>query len=597
MRTIKGWKFNRGMTYQKKLTLIFSGIMIGTVCVFLIVLYAFQKDNAKKSLYRSVYVENQKNAAAIGNIMESVRDLGAALTLNEKIYGHLAQLPDIVASFDVDSLDIQQEIFKTMLISKLATMNQMEYMRLYSVSGKCVTVTKEQSAVEERVYTDQEWYTPFCRNNKDFAVFLNNEGEGTRLTFVRKVMIPIQMNVVGYLEVKYDFSHEEKNILEATALEGRRFYHISLDGNILVSDNVQEYGTQAEYDTESLLACEADIGTLRGKKYVLSAAPIKKTDFILVSGTEYDTFYEGLKKEYGLMLIILTAGVLLSVIVSMYAARGLSRNIRKLNAAMRYADKNPDIQVDIRSGDEIGLLGESFNKMIVRLKRSYEELYKKELSLKEAQNLALQAQINPHFLYNTLETIDALSVCERTEEIGRIVQSLSRVFRYAMEEKKQVTLKEEMDHVNEYMNILKMRYENKFDYEIIIENQTEEFLMPKMILQPLAENAVTHGILKSEKKGHVTISSYMESSNLYITVKDDGRGMTEEEKAQAEDMLRQNTEKQEESRHIGVKNIDRRLKFYFGDSYHMEISSSLGKGTVVSIIIEKEKKDGNSRFI
>ena len=225
------------------------------------------------------------------------------------------------------------------------------------------------------------------------------------------------------------------------------------------------------------------------------------------------------------------------------------------------------------------------------------KLYKKELSLKEAQNLALQAQINPHFLYNTLETIDALSVCERTEEIGRIVQSLSRVFRYAMEEKKQVTLKEEMDHVNEYMNILKMRYENKFDYEIIIENQTEEFLMPKMILQPLAENAVTHGILKSEKKGYVTISSYMESSNLYIIVKDDGRGMTEEEKAQAEDMLRQNTEKQEESRHIGVKNIDRRLKFYFGDSYHMEISSSLGKGTVVSIIIEKEKKDGNSRFI
>ena len=116
---------------------------------------------------------------------------------------------------------------------------------------------------------------------------------------------------------------------------------------------------------------------------------------------------------------------------------------------------------------------------IRRLEQTYKSLYETELTLKEAQNMALQAQINPHFLYNTLETIDALSVCERMEDIGTVVQALSKVFRYALGEETSVTLREELGHVNDYLKILGIRYENKFTWETDVEEELLSLQLPQ----------------------------------------------------------------------------------------------------------------------
>ena len=202
--------------------------------------------------------------------------------------------------------------------------------------------------------------------------------------------------------------------------------------------------------------------------------------------------------------------------------------------------------------------------------------------------MALQAQINPHFLYNTLETIDALSVCERTDDIGKIVQALSECFRYAMEEKKSVPLREELQHVAQYLKIMSIRYENKFAYRIEMD-EAADLQVPKIILQPLAENAIVHSILKQERFGEITICCRYRGEEICLEVTDNGVGMDEE-------ALRSLRESRNKRGHIGVSNVDRRLRYFFGERYHMEVESIAKEKTVFRICIAlTDREDPNGR--
>lgn len=582
-------------SYQRKLTVIFAVMTISVIIAFAAVMFQRQQENLAQTLYRTVQIENQKNAAALGNVFESIRDLAAALALNESLYESIEELPDIAGKTDFNSLDTQQDLFKTMLISKLATMPRMRDMRLYSSNGMCVSVTKQRSSIEGWNYWDQDWFEPFVVNNRDWMIYFSQEEGKPVLTICRTVRKVRTGILVGYLVVNFDFQKDVEEILEATSLEDGYRYYLLQGGSLAVTNDGESRDPEEQDVLAGQLAGlkELPSGTvtklsLDGEDYLMAFSGIDDTDFTLVSGVDSGVLKEQTGREIQLLVLVLILGPAAAVGISCYAAKGLARNIHKLNSAMQEAENNPKIQVEIRSHDEISMLGESFNRMIVRLRKNYKDLYQAELELKEAQNLALQAQINPHFLYNTLETIDALSVCERTEDIGRIVQSLSKVFRYAMEEKKCVPLREELGHVSEYLEILGIRYENRFVWELDAEENLLDIEMPKIILQPLAENSIIHSILKLERPGRIVVRARRKEGWILLEVLDDGAGMTEESLAALKARLASGAEEERSRKHIGVQNVDRRLKYFFGERYHMEIESILRKETRVAICIRDE---------
>lgn len=579
--------------YQKKLTLIFAVMTVSVMLVLLLQLFGQQEKNATETLYRTVQVENQKNAQTLGSIFESIQDLTASLVLNESVYGSIYDLPYIKNSTDYEDLKARQGLVKSMLISKLATMSEMEDMYLYSVNGMSVHVTRQCSDIVEDNFWEQEWYEQLSTSGDSLLYF--NEGEDPLLTVCRRVWEIRTAKLVGYLEVNFDFTRELQEILKETSLQEGYGYCLLQENEPVLTNTLEGMKGKEVFGTVScdgITEIEID-----GKEYLVTASPIEGTAFTLISGVDKRVLQDRKKQQLIFYALVMAAGTGGAVGISMFAARGMSKNIHRLNKAMEEAETNPRVQVQIHSHDEIGMLGDSFNRMITKLQATYENLLETELDLKEAQFMALQAQINPHFLYNTLETIDALSVCERTDDIGKIVQALSECFRYAMEEKKSVPLREELQHVTRYLKIMSIRYENKFSYHIEVDEKLSELQVPKIILQPLAENAIVHSILKLERFGEITIRCEHREKEICLEVTDNGAGMDEEALLSLRERLKENQthpvlenreepEKNQKKRgHIGVSNVDRRLRYFFGEKYHMEVESALEQKTVFRICI------------
>lgn len=584
---------SRRFSYQKKLTFIFTVMTVSVMLILLLQLFGQQEKNDRETLYRTVQVENQKNAQALENVFESIQDLAASLVLNESVYGSLYDLPYIKDSTDYEALTARQGLVKSMLISKLATMREMEDMYLYSVNGMSVHVTRQYSDIVEDNFWEQEWYEQLSEAGDSLLYF--DEGEEPLLTICRRVWEIRTAKLVGYLEVNFDFTKELQNILKETSLKEGYGYCL-LQGSTPVLTNTPDgmKGNEVfgSVSWDGIVEIEMD-----KKAYLVTASPIDGTAFTLVSGVDKQVLQDRRRQQLLFYALVMAAGTGGAVGISIFAARGMSKNIHRLNKAMEEAETNPRVQVQIRSRDEIGMLGDSFNRMIRKLQATYENLLETELDLKEAQFMALQAQINPHFLYNTLETIDALSVCERTDDIGKIVQALSECFRYAMEEKKSVPLREELQHVTQYLKIMFIRYENKFAYRIEMDEEAADLQVPKIILQPLAENAIVHSILKQERFGEITIRCACREKEICLEVTDNGAGMDEEALCSLRERLKKNQtrfvlensgapeESPKKRGHIGVSNVDRRLRYFFGERYHMEVESIAKEKTVFRICI------------
>ncbi len=568
-RNVKSCRFS----YQKKLTFIFAVMTVSVMLILLLQLFGQQEKNDTETLYRTVQVENQKNAQALENVFESIQDLAASLVLNESVYGSLYDLPYIKDSTDYASLEARQGLVKSMLISKLATMREMEDMYLYSVNGMGIHVTRQYSNIVEDNFGEQKWYKQLSEAGDSLLYF--DEGEEPLLTICRRVWEIRTAKLVGYLEVNFDFTKELRKILQETSLSEGYGYCL-LQGNTPVLTNTLD-GLKGKEVFETVSSDGIMEIKVDKKEYLVTASPIEGTAFTLVSGVDKKVLQDRRQRQLLFYALVMALGTGAAVGISMFAARGMSKNIHRLNKAMEEAETNPKVQVQIRSHDEIGMLGDSFNRMIRKLQATYENLLETELDLKEAQFMALQAQINPHFLYNTLETIDALSVCERTDDIGKIVQALSECFRYAMEEKKSVPLREELQHVAQYLKIMSIRYENKFAYRIEMD-EAADLQVPKIILQPLAENAIVHSILKQERFGEITICCRYRGEEICLEVTDNGVGMDEE-------ALRSLRESRNKRGHIGVSNVDRRLRYFFGERYHMEVESIAKEKTVFRICI------------
>lgn len=281
------------------------------------------------------------------------------------------------------------------------------------------------------------------------------------------------------------------------------------------------------------------------------------------------------------ILLYALLGIGISIIISLLLSLHLTKPIKRLQQDMKQVELgNFHIQTSIEEDNEINQLGQSFNVMVNEIKHLMDETVQTSEQKRKTELLLLQAQINPHFLYNTLDSIIWMAEQEKHEEVVDMTSALAKMFRASItRDQELVSIRVEIEHIRHYLFIQKMRYREQLDYVFDIPSDILQYKTVKILLQPFIENAIYHGIRSKTTPGIIYISARQEQDDLLFEVRDNGLGMTTERLAQVnEGTVATNTQ-----HGIGIGNVNERIQLYFGATYGMSIHSVLGEGTVVTI--------------
>lgn len=274
---------------------------------------------------------------------------------------------------------------------------------------------------------------------------------------------------------------------------------------------------------------------------------------------------------------------LLIGVMSYLIPKSITNPIRRLSDITdQVAKGNLQVRADVRTGVEVKVLNDSLNTMIDKINELLEQVKHEQIRLRKAEFQILQAQINPHFLYNTLGTIVWLAEAGEQKMVVEMVENLSDFFRTSLNQGKDlVTIKEEIQHIKSYLSIQQVRYQDILEYEINIDEAVYDYMIPKITLQPLIENALYHGIKNKRGKGKIVVASSMKEEYFIIKVRDDGIGMDENRLRQVCYGIQHKIPK--ESEIYGLYNVNERIALNFSEEYGLEIKSRQGMGTEVEV--------------
>ncbi|KUP25139.1 sensor histidine kinase [Paenibacillus sp. DMB5] len=296
-----------------------------------------------------------------------------------------------------------------------------------------------------------------------------------------------------------------------------------------------------------------------------------------------------------LIIVSVVLSIVFVIIIHFLLTRKLTQPIQLLQHKMRLtASGYLEAKVKPSGNDEIADLGQSFNIMVEKIKGLLEQSIREQKLLQKAELRTLQAQINPHFLYNTLDSIVWLAEAGKNDSVIHLVKALSQFFRLSLNKGRDwVMIRTELAHAQSYLIIQQMRYRDILEYQIQVEPELEEYPILNMTLQPLIENAIYHGIKNKRGKGLITVSGYAEGhSSVVLTVTDNGIGISAERLELLRNQLNQPAQAEESDLSeggFGLLNVHQRLRLYFGEEYGLQLDSTAGEWTTISVRIPKNK--------
>lgn len=292
-------------------------------------------------------------------------------------------------------------------------------------------------------------------------------------------------------------------------------------------------------------------------------------------------------------IIVLALVLIFSGLATWVISVSISKPIHELNKmAKSIAEGNLDVRIENNSADEIAGLSMNFNIMTEKIKKLLEESIREQKNLKKAELRVMQAQINPHFLYNTLDTIVWMAEANKSEQVIKLVCALSSFFRITLSKGKDwITISDEVSHIKSYLTIQKIRYRDILDFNIEVSDEILQCTILKLTLQPLVENALYHGIKNKREGGVINIRGYKsEEDKIKIEIHDNGAGMTEQRLREVQAELMEDTKEFIiKDKGFGLSNVHKRIKLYYGNQYGLNIASENKKGTLVSVLIPIER--------
>lgn len=370
---------------------------------------------------------------------------------------------------------------------------------------------------------------------------------------------------------------------------GTKGYAFILDakGNIVYHPQQQQLYNELQTENISLIM-DTDEDTVLtgtgndGKLYSISRS--EKTGWTVVDCTNVKELLSKSRQAQSVYVLTAIILVIVALLFSRFMARSITLPIQKLRDSMKKVQEGDfsvsDVVVD--SKNEIGSLTKSFDVMTHRIHELMEQNVHEQEEKRRSELKALQSQINPHFLYNTLDSIIWMAEGKKNEEVVLMTASLARLLRQSISNEDEVVpIANEVEYARGYLTIQKMRYKDKLEFQIEVDSSILYIPLIKLVLQPIIENAIYHGLKYKESKGLLIVKGFIKDGNAVLQVIDDGVGMDEETLAHIYDKHKVNYH----SNGVGVYNVQKRLKLYYGEDYGITYTSELGKGTTATITI------------
>lgn len=422
-----------------------------------------------------------------------------------------------------------------------------------------------------------------------FHSFNNLKDEDIALTAGRLIVDPTNHQKLGYIMVDVNKSELSSLYEKKSNFSNEQFFMLDHHGNLIFSqagDN--QVGIKPDVDfLERVMNGDSGYFNLswEGERSILAYHTADYSGFKSISITPLSIIQDRNNLIRKLTFNFALIGIIISAWLAYFLSRTITMPLYKLMSLMREVEKgNLDVRFDSKYYDDIGIFGRRFNNMLRELKIRIQDSYEKQVRLKDSELKALRAQINPHFLYNTLDSVNWLARLKGAEEISTIVVSLSDILRYSINSGDDlVSIKEDITQLKKYLTIQEFRYRDKFNVHLSVDQTIENKLIPSLLLQPLVENAIVHGIENKVDKGNIYIDISDHRDRIKFVISDDGVGMDEHTLSIVNQPLDEQVSISELG--IGIENVRKRMFLYYSDEYEWHLHSTLNKGTTVTFII------------
>lgn len=398
-----------------------------------------------------------------------------------------------------------------------------------------------------------------------------------------------QRGEIAWVSLDLSFSSIASHINNVSIGQHGYCFLMDKDGNIVYHPQQRLLYSGLKSENTAKLAAYAD-GAYTDDTAIYSLTSVAGSDWRVV-GVSYmdDLVNQSVREMIQLLLLLAIITLITALFTSWLLSQLLDRPLRRLASAMEHFEASADhfTYHPVGGTREVQELSCSFGHMVMRIQQLMNTVREEEANLRKTELKALQAQINPHFLYNTLDSIAWMCEQGRNADAVNMVHALAKLFRISISKGHElIPIAKEIEHAESYLQIQKYRYKNRFTYHFHVDSSCLEYLCNKITIQPFLENAINHGLDLMVDEGRIDVSVFQEGDDILFHVEDNGVGMSQE---QIDAIMAQGPK---EHGGIGIRNVNDRLQIYFGKEYGVKISSQLDMGTCVEVRMPKVK-EGN----
>lgn len=549
---------NMVLTAVLFMTLLF----VGTSGVFLYNSFALKSDD---SLHQLNYISRQ-----LQYYLTSVDNYSRTILSDTQVQNYMVKYRqgNIIQQ---DTLDVRQQICQI-----IQSTSFIHSVRLYSSEGTYIVASESFSYAEDLKSTPEysQWTT-------GVRTKVGSANEQLKVVSYTRPFYEISSgSLLGYIEISIPES--EISSIYSGQRGGQDIFMVDSEGAIQsaddpsVLDNSYPYGVNIPHDSES--------GYFFAGTDLVFYRYFPMLDWYIISQIPLGLFLSSILLLFGISLIIAVVIMAVCIYVSQNVARRVTSPLSHLVSHIQKVKKGTWEPIDIiPCNEEISTLFHSFNSMITTQSKMRDDLIQAEKLKRQLSLSLLQEQVNPHFLYNTLDNICSLAEIDETDTLIRLTMSLSSFYRSSLSKgKMHITVKEELEISRSYLEIMQIRYFNKFDYTISCPKTLEGCQCIKLLLQPVIENSIYHGIKELPGHGRISVLVEEKDSAICFTIEDNGKGFSDSDYSRLWSV---------QSGHFGIKNIHQRIQLYYGSQYGLTIHSKKEGGCVTVITIPKEKEE------
>lgn len=563
-----------------KLLFIYTFILVCTIAVLTLYFYTSTKNRFLEQNLNYTEMMSRSAASYLGDTSD------IAEHIHEDLYKSNMEWKDALHYMTEEPSDYQQYRLNTYSENKTSEYNGIEefFLDAFQAYGSLNHITLFSYERNEITEYTRDGKSYRRKGDADFKKKLErgNLVEEDSFAYLKEIREPTTMQAKGCMILRF----------ENKRFESIQEYYSHAELLVYNEAGTAVFDSANKHNMQDIL--EADHkGTLEN---VLEAYVEKVQE-----GQYYAVSY--LKKKqaaevpFSIKIMILGVGIIVMILGEFFVRYHLQKLAKRLNRILNGMTQVMEGDLDVRisaekNGDELDVISRCFNEMCINLDEHIKKRYLAEIEQKNAEMAALQSQINPHFLYNTLEAIRMKAICNGDREVGKMLYSLAVTFRAQIKEADVITLAQELHYSKKYMELFKFRYQNQFQSAVECPEEYLQVPVIKFVLQPVIENYFIHGIRMKEQDNFIRIS--VEKEDGYrIIVEDNGKGMTEEEIEKKNKELIHDIMKKQGS--IGISNVNRRLKAVYGKSYGIHMEARAGGGLRVILRFKPKESDERSK--